>query len=269
MAKKTNIYLGASVLIFILILCIFYIIHRVRESFTDENEKPRIALLLRGHIRNTLENQELYDFINQLTQNANIDLYVCTWIHLEAKSSYRQLDESKQNKELIISQITDYFKDLNLKIKTIDIQNDEDCKINGRIDGKLTDVTNMPILGWKRMLWNMNRGMQLINDDIPYKFVLNMRLDMFNIHQMNSENGFGKNKIIDWVNSTLTKPIEKIIFLRDTEFFGVDNIYIGNKEFLRSFLNSMTTNLDEKLPEYKDLIYQEFIFFREAQKHTV
>ena len=265
MTNKKIKYLGLCVLILIIVLCVWYLVNRLYESFT--NEKPRIALLLRGHIRNSLENNKLYDLIKELTQTLNIDIYICTWIHLEAKSSYRQLDETKQNKELLITQLTDYFKDLNLNIKTIDIQNDEDCIINGRIDGKLTDATNMPIIGWKRMLWNMNRGMRLINTDIPYNFALNMRLDLMNLEFLDTDNGLFQQNILDWIKSTLITPVDKIIFLRDTEFGGVDNIYIGNIEFLKLFLNELTTNLDNVLLEYKDLINQEFIFFREAQKH--
>jgi len=261
--SKFILFIGICIILFICIGILYY----KSASFELFNNpvKPRIAIVLRGHQRNGLDNDELKKLIAELQLTYDIDLYICTWFYIEAKSSHKQLDENNKTKELIISDLVEYFKDFN--ISTIDVQNDAtDCIIHGRTDGKLTDASAMEIIGWKRMLWNMNRGINLINTDIPYKFVLSIRIDYMRLDWMKQNYGFGHTEIIKWINDANTQNIDKITFFKDTEVYGIDNIYIGNISFLKSFLHEMNTKLDEILPEYKNEIAQEYVFYREAMK---
>ena len=100
------------------LLCMIIIIfiswlsfYMIEEGFA--NTKPRIALLLRGHIRKTFDNQQLYTFINKLRQKYRVDIYLTTWNNIETLNSYRfnNKPDNKTSRKLI----NKYFKDIPIR----------------------------------------------------------------------------------------------------------------------------------------------------------
>ena len=227
------------------------------ELFT--NEKPKIAVLLRGHIRKSLDNPKLIEFLRLLETKFNIDLYLSTWSVSEAKKSYRALEVPRP---VTLDELTKYFNGQN--IKNISIHNSEDVKLPGRLDGNLTPKCNMPIQGWKNFLWIINNGLSHIPINIHYDFVFSTRFDLFEIIQTTQHN-INPNSILEWMTQQ-NKP-KTIVFFKDTEFTGVDNLFLGDLLFLNNFSSKLLYKLDEILQQYPEENHQEYIFYREAKKH--
>ena len=68
-----------------------------------------MIILLRGHIRNSFDTPYLYEFIQYLSNNYNIEIYIHTWDIIQNSISWREIKENNipVNNELIY----DYFKD--------------------------------------------------------------------------------------------------------------------------------------------------------------
>ena len=51
--------------------------------------KPKVAFLIRGHIRDSLEDRKLNDFLLSCQGAIDFDLYIQTWDKKEASKSWR------------------------------------------------------------------------------------------------------------------------------------------------------------------------------------
>lgn len=175
----------------------------------------KLAFALRGHERHSLENKNLYNYLKELSQYYDFDIYIHTWNLSEAKSSWRPV--SKKRKEINYELISEYFSGLNLK--KIIIDDDEDIKLHGRTTGKLGRLKSVslsndvlknvllseigdwaknykfkelsissnyeiflelgcPIIGWKKMWYGIYSIIKEIYESNKYDVVINSRLDI-------------------------------------------------------------------------------------------
>ena len=85
-----------------------------------------IILILRGHIRNSFNNQKLYVLVKKISEKYNLSIYIHTWNIQQSNISWREV---KQINNIITKKIiNDYFKDLSLLIKHIIIDDDTNIK---------------------------------------------------------------------------------------------------------------------------------------------
>lgn len=126
----------------------------------NNNKKLRIAVLIRGFINKSFDNDLLYKFVESIYKkyNGNVTLFVHTWYINNPDKLNRKTYEVKKKK------IQDYFKDLICETNIIiDTNNLLYKKIVGKFylhywHGK------MPLLLWKYMWWGINRGVNKINE---------------------------------------------------------------------------------------------------------
>ena len=69
-----------------------------------------MIVILRGHIRNSFDNLQLYNFIKYLSQQYVLDIYIHTWSIKQNNISWRIIKNDFT--EINTKYIEDYFKDL-------------------------------------------------------------------------------------------------------------------------------------------------------------
>ena len=217
-----------------------------------------MIILLRGHIRNSFENDNLYNLIKELTYSNNISIYIHTWHVIQNSLSWREIHE---NNTLVTNDlINNYFRDISHLIKLIIIDNDSEIKLMGNLEGKVMN-TNCPIKGWKN-LWYSNykminyiKSMNNLNE-----IIVNTRFDIFN-----NSNCLSSEEIINFINNNKNNNFNKNYFIEKDTLFGVDNIFIGNIDIMSYLLNNIYKNLDYILNRFKflDLPCQEHYIYYE------
>jgi hypothetical protein len=233
-----------------------------------------MILLLRGHIRNSFNTPYLYELIQYLSNNYNIEIYIHTWNIIQNNISWREIKENKipVTNELIY----DYFKDLKHLIKHIIIDNDKNLKLFGNTKGY---VYKAPCLGWKNMWYGKYRiinylfqNSHLFNSKPPIdQLVINLRFDIFTNSQV-----FEGINVVKFINniayytSLYNNNLKKNIFIKNIpNCYGIDNIYIGNINTMYKLINHFHFNLDNIMLRYKNnnkIKVQEAIVFLENKR---
>jgi len=217
-----------------------------------------MIIVLRGHIRNSFNNLDLYNFINYLSNNYTIEIYIHTWSIKQNNISWRLINNDFT--EITKNYIQDYFQDLYKYIKKIIIDNDNNIKLIGNLDGKILS-TKTSIIGWKRYIYSQYRILEYIYNffDDKHIFVVNTRFDLFTNSFV-----FPFHEIINFIKNNYNKIFTKNIFLRNDEYCGIDNIILGNIQTNYHLMQNIHLNLDKILlcKNNQGLQYPEFIVSR-------
>lgn len=233
-----------------------------------------MIILLRGHIRNSFDTPYLYELIQYLSNNYNIEIYIHTWDIIQNSISWREIKEKNipVTKELIY----DYFKDLKHLIKHIIIDNDKNLKLFGNTTGK---VYKAPCLGWKNMWYGKFRIIQYLfqnshlfkmNQPID-QLVVNVRFDIFSNSQLfEATNIFKFINNIAYYTSLYNNVLQKNIFIKNiASCYGIDNIYIGNINTMYKLIGHFHYNLDKIMIRNKNnrkIKVQEALVFLENKR---
>ncbi len=218
-----------------------------------------MILVLRGHIRNSFENKNLYDLISEIYKNHNdLKIYIHTWNIVANNISWRQIQLNHTN--VTVQNIYDYFDDLAGLIKHIIIDDDSQIKLVGNVTGNV-GISPMPLIGWKNFHYGIYSILNYIitaNID-KNELILNTRFDI-----LNNSNSINKNIILSFIESNLdVSNIKKNIFLYKNAFCGCDNIYIGNIYTMHKLSYLMNYHLDEIIKKHPTVGNQELLVFYE------
>ena len=220
-----------------------------------------MIILIRGHIRNSFHNKQLYHFINKLSQKETVKIYIHTWNIMQTNVSWRRLN----NINIVITEemIKNYFGDLQHLIVKIMIDDEKMNKLVGSVKGVVSN-SKMPKIGWKNMWYGKKR----IIDEIGKKesideIIVNMRFDVFS-----NSNSFNSFALLQFINSN-PRVAKKNIFLFRKESLGVDNIYIGNFNTMFNLIYHFHYNLDYIILTNTLVTSQEFLVFRENEKMKI
>ena len=138
--------------------------------------QKRVALTLRGHVRDSFDDKHLFRFVEQCISQWNANVFITTFNVKQTSVSYREIkdDPTLITKEKILA----YFKGLPPAHFNITIENEADIELPGRTDG-VFGTTNQPIKAVKSM-W---RAIQAsVTPVLEYDAVINTRLDFFKIY---------------------------------------------------------------------------------------
>jgi len=214
-----------------------------------------MIVVLRGHIRQSFESDDLYFFLKELYNINHFDLYIHTWSIKQSSLSWRPMNEDLTpiTKEIIY----EYLKDLSQIVKLCSIEDETLCSIIGRTEGNVCSSV-MPILGWKRYWYGQyhildEMGSLPINKE---EAILNFRFDILDNRFSSS-----KEEYLTFFLKEKSSKFTKNIFLKDSCFYGLDNFYMGNYETMYAAVKELHLNLDEIERKYKDCQSQEFLFF--------
>ena len=216
-----------------------------------------MIIVIRGHVRNSFETNQLYNFIEEVHNiYPDLKIFIHTWNIFANNISWRNIDvnSAQVNEE----RINNYFGKLSNCIKHIIIDNDKDIKLIGNLVGTINNGP-MPIIGWKNYWYGKYKIIDYIYNQQKYdeETVVNLRFDLFS-----NSNNFDKNLIIDFIKKNNEINFTKNQFLFDYEANGIDNIYIGNINTMYKLTNKFFYELDDILCKNNNTRNQERLVYR-------
>lgn len=219
-----------------------------------------LIILLRGHIRDSFDTDDLYNLISTISKKYNIKIYIHTWNKKANNISWR---EYRENNDIIDeSSILNYFKDLSVYISCLIIDDDKTIVINGEKEGKLFSST-MKIIGWKYMWYGMKKVMDILYDnEKDDKLILNTRFDILsNSHKLTHD------MLITWLNKTIVNCNEKLIknkLYKKYNLLGIDNQIIGDRHTMKKIIDHFNDldkinalDIYKKITSHENVVYYE------------
>lgn len=245
----------------------------------DKNNK--IAITLRGHVRDSLNDNLLYDFCKKIMNLYNVDIFIYTF---NIKSSGKIY--TKENKEIDKTQITEkditnYFKDVFIKKIIIDEKNSA-SEINDR---KIHNVSRNKFLHMWNSIYNIIKCVKDTNCN--YDYIINLRMDYFQlmskfkmINYVSNMNKLFKINIYDYfenldinenicfanivstnkiknhygkINDFFKQKLEQkkqtilknIVYDENDILYGIDNIFAGKSDYLYKLSSTFVNYIDE------------------------
>jgi hypothetical protein len=219
-----------------------------------------MKILLRGHIRNSFKNDDLYNLFKDIHRDVGIELYIQTWDIFANTNSWRNnitLDTNIVTKDIIF----EYFKDLSPLIKLLIIDKEEDVKLSGRVTGKVSDSL-MPMSGWKYMIYSMFHITSRVNEiTLPNENIVITRFDI-----LNNSNSLTIKYIYDYINTYKNTNLP-LIFSNGTYnlHHGCENLMLGKMEVVYKLMYNMWNSTDELLSRHPNSGNQEHFFMYEYE----
>jgi hypothetical protein len=211
-------------------------------------------IVIRGHIRNAFETEELYELLKCMADKYDIKIFIHTWDKKQNTLSWRHIEEDSTpvTTELIRS----YFKDIFVNVKEIIIESDSDIELHGNVEGKLAS-SRTSLLGWKRYIFGNYQVIKYVYDisDNKDEFLLNIRFDLFTNSYV-----FPLEEIISFIKNNYGIAHRHNKFLREGNFCGIDNIIVGSTESQYALISKIHFSLDDILEYHQDMKHPEFAF---------
>jgi hypothetical protein len=219
-------------------------------------------LLIRGHIRKSFLNDELYNLIKTIyLKNPTLKIYIHTWVIVQNNITWRKIEEdlTPVNEEFIRS----YFKDLMCLIAHIIIDNGKKNNLIGNTKGTINGGP-MPIIGWKNYWYGQKRIIDYLDGVFNDKNVtiINMRFDILNVHGLPLQ----AEKIVDFIETHKNMVFYKNVFIYGKGHAGVDNIYIGSLDCQKRLIYHFHNNMDSIIRTNEKIIKQELFVYEENEK---
>lgn len=215
-----------------------------------------MILVIRGHIRNSFESDDLKKFIKEnYALNENIKIYIHTWNIIANNISWRLINKN----ETIVTEemIYDYFGEFKHLIKHIIIDDDSKIELIGKTEGRLH---SMPLIGWKNYWYSKYKIINYLYTQCNInanETIVNFRFDIFN-----NSNSFKINDLLHFIKNNEINEFTKNKFLfNDANHCGIDNIYMGNINTLHKLVKHFFYDLDDILLKNKYVWHQEFLVF--------
>ena len=218
-----------------------------------------MILIIRGHIRNSFESEDLINFIKRVYDlEPNLKIFIHTWNVFANNVSWRHITEN--NNPVTEEIIYDYFDNLKHLIDHIIIDDDSKIQLIGNLEGKINN-NSMPIIGWKNYWYGKHKIVEYlhnkninINDD---EMIVNLRFDL-----LNNSNSFDGEFLINFIKSNIGIKFTKNVFAFNGEEKGIDNIYIGNINVMYKLTRAFFYELDEILRKNCHVYHQETLVYR-------
>lgn len=223
-----------------------------------------MIILLRGHIRNSFDNDNLYNLMKRINNEIRINsIYIHSWNIQQNSLSWREIQQI--NKPIDENYIKNYFKDLAYLIKLVLIDDDSRIKLLGKTDGIIPNTAfGCPLKGWKNLWYANYKLINYVNSMVDNKqeFVLNTRFDILSNSFHCSES------ILNFLHQQKNLTFEKCNNFITTLFqnHGIDNIIVGNITTMKCLLNKLYNHLDYIILErfaFKKFGCQEYYVYHE------
>ena len=216
-----------------------------------------MILLIRGHIRNSFESNNLYNFVKKIYDiTPDLQIFIHTWNIFANNVSWRTIEAN--NKIVTEDIIYNYFGNLKHLVQHIIIDDDSKIQLIGKLDGNINH-SPMPLIGWKNYWYSKCKIINYIYDKNidENEMIVNFRFDL-----NDNSNNFDENEMIEFVTKNNGMKFTKNKFMFDSEENGIDNIYIGNVNTMHKLCNYFFNELDDILTKNADVYHQERLVYR-------
>jgi hypothetical protein len=253
------------------------------ENQNKISKNDKIALMLRGHIRTSFDDDKLYNLLKKMTTDYNVDIYIYTFNIKSAGKIYKTEDKEVNNQKITENDIKIYLKDLIKFTKAIII--DENGSANLNNDRNIGNISRNKFLH----MWNSIYGVikYVKNTNIDYIYAINMRLDYYQlsdkfpktfslthmrrlfyvdvfddfIKNLDKTQNFSLASIVDNENLNVKtnkffknfreKNEKKLNILLNIKYdkndilYGIDNLFAGHIEYLYKLSHTFVFHMDE------------------------
>jgi len=216
-----------------------------------------MILILRGHIRDSFENNKLYNFIKILYAIDNdLNIYIHTWSIKQNNLSWRHINFDST--PITEDYIKLYFKDLFNLIKHIIIEDDNKITLQGQLEGNVS-ISPMPIKGWKNYWYGQYQIINYIKENIIDSKIniINMRFDIFNV----IHNALNEQELILFILKNKNIELSTNSFITDYNCNGIDNVFMGNISSQYKLIEKFYKELDNIIKSNPPLGNQERYVF--------
>ena len=216
-------------------------------------------LVVRGHIRNSFETRDLYDFIETIHSIfPDLEIFIHTWSVFANNLSWRKIDV---NNEIVTEEkLHKYFGKFSAYIKHIIIDDDQNIQLHGNLNGKIGGNDGlMPIHGWKNYWYGKHKIIDYIYNLHKYdeEPLINVRFDL-----LSNSNRINKDFIVSFLKNNSNTTFKKNHFLFNFEQYGNDNIYMGNINTMHKLTTKFFYELDDILNKNSEVKNQEKLVYR-------
>jgi hypothetical protein len=220
----------------------------------NQNNLTCTILMIRGHIRDSFSNKQLYTLIKNINKIVpNLKIYIHTWNIFANSLSWRKVNP---NYTLVTENtIYEYFNDIAYLISIIIIDNDNSIKLIGDLNGQ---ISNVPKKGWKNYWYGKFKLIDYIyNQKINQNsLIINFRFDV-----LTNSCPIKSNDILNLIQKNKNTKFNKNVFLKDHFFVGIDNYYLGNINTMYKLISYFYYNLDSILKMIVDFKNQEQLVY--------
>jgi hypothetical protein len=212
-----------------------------------------MILILRGHIRESFDNDDLYNLISELAQTYPIEIYIHTWNIQSSNVSWRHIEQN--NNQVTYDRIFTYFRDLKPLIKNIIKDDESKVKLIGKTEGCVAG-SYAPLKGWKYYWHGKYRIAAYLYDhfDPETKPVVSMRFDI-----LTSSVAFDSNRILEFIAHHKDDNFKMNSFITEGEYIGCDNLYIGSVKTNYLLTKQFEQNMDKICEANRHISNQELL----------
>lgn len=257
--------------------------------------QKRVALTLRGHVRDSFDDTHLYDFVKQCIERWDADIFITTFNVKQISTSYREIKDDPTR--ITEEKVRGYFRGLPQSRFNITIEDEASLVFEGRMDGNF-GKTQQPIKAVKSMWRAIRASIEPCKD---YDAVINTRMDFFKIYdrlrdQMYKEwypdhldyihdicfDGPTRGKVIDNFMSKVLNDGPSVVvglwnndpilyeMLADTHkwcaWVGCDNFFVSSPSLLSDFCTYYLNGRAESITDEYGEISHEIQNFFEIKK---
>jgi hypothetical protein len=217
-----------------------------------------MKLIIRGHIRNAFETDQLCHLVQRLcVLFPTLTLFIHTWNVFANDLSHRHIRRNDAN--VSEQTIRAYFGPWAERIRCVLIDDDQTIVLHGSIHGNVA-ASRMPLRGWKNYWYGKFRiieHMQHVECDVDgdeEEMIINTRFDVMSGHFSLTET-----QIMAFIETNSShRTFLRNVFIHE-DSFGLDNLYVGNRRTMHRLAQAFHYNLDDIISKNPGTGCQEFL----------
>lgn len=212
------------------------------------NKNDKIAMMLRGHVRSSFDDNKLYNLLKKLTTEYNVDIYIYTFDVKSAGKIYVKEDKEINNQKITEKDVQNYLKDLIQFTKAIIIDNNSSATLIN--DRNIGNISKNKFLHMWNSIYNVINYVKDTN--IDYTYAINMRLDYY---QLSSK--FPKTFSLNHMRRLFYIDVfdDFIKNLDKTQNFSLASIVDNEKKNINPFFKNMRERREKKLNVLSNIKY--------------
>ena len=242
----------------ILVIFLFFLIFILSNSINKIYARPRINIILRGHLRDALKSNGMIHFLKEMQKHVNISVFVYTWDTIDSSASWRKINNKKYSEDPLLK-LKKYITKYKFDSEETYFKNAPSYPEHSKISN-----SKMPTKGWRQYLYALKESAELVEPDTIR--TLSMRVDFF-------DGCFACKNIAPNIKKLVSRIVNtsissKVVLLGHD--IGCDNMILGTATNVRWLCATMFADFDYiRNGVFDRTIHQEFILRDFLKKHDL